>query len=524
MIKNLITPDRLSEQLIPIVKLAQHFLDVRCVEGAKVIEFCISSSLITQNSPFAAKLANMPLEDLCRLLVDVFKTSRNYLETNVFYSGIIRQFCGRLILRMKEKGNAMPKRTTILHAVKTFIQLNDTSLTHSLLEQLCLIEITKVSEKQFKQDLLKDFVSSADVWGKLDPVTKLMVLNTCSTIVEEDIASIDRTLDSVATNRVLDSNSTQELKFKLFNCSKLFIFAEKHRFDLTQKNVVPAFQRLFAKLQTPLFELVLEIYQSESPASPSIKNFPVCLEWYRDLCRRLFSLNFVSLIKSTDDTVKILRCLLWLSDDQSWQSFADKICRSSPSQRCDIVVSAFLTNSDVQQSIADSPLAFASFSRIVDFLAEQSKSVKEPAGFSWHQPTAKLSYNKHRGIEEVESFLHSARETMVFAKFINIHEARTFASDLQKMGPSNGFSVRATAAGSGRSARCEIVKNRNFYDDAVKAYNLRKSELAKLVGLRRTLEDRSKGKRRNSVTSIDDGRASSPAKRVKLDAPILELD
>ena len=92
------------------------------------------------------------------------------------------------------------------------------------------------------------------------------------------------------------------------------------------------------------------------------------------------------------------------------------------------------------------------------------------------------------------------------------------------MGPSNGFSVRATAAGSGRSARCEIVKNRSFYDDAVKAYNLRKSELAKLVGLRRTLEDRTKVKRRNSVTSIDEGRASSPAKRVKLDAPILELD
>ncbi|XP_059351628.1 uncharacterized protein LOC132088039 [Daphnia carinata] len=44
LVKKLVTFDRIAKQLIPICKLPKYFLDVNCIEGARVIENCISSS------------------------------------------------------------------------------------------------------------------------------------------------------------------------------------------------------------------------------------------------------------------------------------------------------------------------------------------------------------------------------------------------------------------------------------------------------------------------------------------------
>ncbi len=95
---------------------------------------------------------------------------------------------------------------------------------------------------------------------------------------------------------------------KLLNCAKLFVFAEKLRFAPEQKNATSAFQQLFSKLAPiQLLELVLEIHLEESKASSSIKNFPICLEWYRNLSRRLFSQNFLSIVKSGCPTLRTQR-------------------------------------------------------------------------------------------------------------------------------------------------------------------------------------------------------------------------
>ncbi|KAI9558955.1 hypothetical protein GHT06_015744 [Daphnia sinensis] len=44
LIKKLVTPDRIAKQLIPICKLSKFFLNFNCIEGARVIGDCISSS------------------------------------------------------------------------------------------------------------------------------------------------------------------------------------------------------------------------------------------------------------------------------------------------------------------------------------------------------------------------------------------------------------------------------------------------------------------------------------------------
>ncbi len=47
LVKRMITPNRISKQLIPIIKLAECLLDVNCVEGAKMIGDAISTLFST---------------------------------------------------------------------------------------------------------------------------------------------------------------------------------------------------------------------------------------------------------------------------------------------------------------------------------------------------------------------------------------------------------------------------------------------------------------------------------------------
>jgi hypothetical protein len=46
LVKRMITPNRISKQLIPIIKLAECLLDVNCVEGAKMIGDAISTFFV----------------------------------------------------------------------------------------------------------------------------------------------------------------------------------------------------------------------------------------------------------------------------------------------------------------------------------------------------------------------------------------------------------------------------------------------------------------------------------------------
>ena len=529
----MVAPKWIARQLVPIIKLAQYLTEVECIEGAKMVETCISSALNVDH-PLGKKLAEIDIEDLCQLFLKLHNASCGCRESYPFYLGIIRHFCQLLLSRMEEEEINTAKRGTILKVLKVFMLFGDKSLTHSLLKHLCAC---KENAQYFKQKLLQSFVSSSGVWGKFDPDLKLMVMNSCSALVESEIANITLTLHSKtkeSANPYYSRNPPATPKSKLLNCAKFFIFVEKQRFAPEQKNAAPAFQKLFAEVPTNLLlDLALEIRLTEMKASSNIKKFPTCLEWYHDLCRRLFNKNFLSLVKpvpsyyakyqiKSECAYKIIHCLLWLDDDESWKCFTRQICKSFPSDKSDIFVRAFLLDTEFQEAIKGSSFAYPAFSWLVDSLVTQWKSVKEPSSFTWQQPTAVLPRDR-RGYEDIENFLRSTRETMGFPGFINIHEARDFARNLESLGSSSGFSVNVTASGSGRSSCCKIAKNRSYYENIVNTYETRKSELTKLVNLCRGLDGRSKDKRTLETAESNAGPSSSPAKRVKLDMPVIDL-
>ena len=56
MIKGLITADRIGKQFVPIVKLIQFFLDVKCIKGAMLVGDCLASSIVNLDQHGAAHL------------------------------------------------------------------------------------------------------------------------------------------------------------------------------------------------------------------------------------------------------------------------------------------------------------------------------------------------------------------------------------------------------------------------------------------------------------------------------------
>ena len=201
--------------------------------------------------------------------------------------------------------------------------------------------------------------------------------------------------------------------------------------------------------------------------------------WYRDTCSFFVNQDFVSPLKSLEDVaVTMFKSLFLLNDEQIWQSFARQICNSFDPDTSNVFVLNFVKNTEIQKSLCNSHLAFSAFELIVDHWVEQWKSLKEPQ-FSWQQHKAVLPDHP-----EVETFLRSPQWFMTYAKFTKAAEVRRFAQQLDEMESFGHFSVTVTRKGKGKTSRCDIAKDRRYFDRVLNSFQTRKSELDSLVKLR----------------------------------------
>ena len=204
--------------------------------------------------------------------------------------------------------------------------------------------------------------------------------------------------------------------------------------------------------------------------------------WYRDTCSFFVNQDFVSPLKSLEDVaVTMFKSLFLLNDEQIWQSFARQICNSFDPDTSNVFVLNFVKNTEIQKSLCNSHLAFSAFELIVDHWVEQWKSLKEPQ-FSWQQHKAVLPDHP-----EVEAFLRSPQWFITYAKFSKASEVRRFAQQLEEMEGSSNFSVSVTRKGKGKSSRCDIMKDRRYFDRVLNSFQTRKSELDSLVKVRDSL-------------------------------------
>ena len=470
-------------------------------------------------------LAKLNVHQLTMVLTDILKSSSERFKKYCSSITVIRHICDSLISRLKEN-TVMPSRNTILQSVKALIELSDESFTQTFLKQVCEKEETDVSwSKQNKFSLRNDLIySSPDVWGKLDCTSKQLIMNTSCLLVHSWTEEICRLLVNSSTGPTTSNQNSATLNGSIIICVQLFFLVEKNRAELEEKITAQVFQPLISQLNgSQLLELVLKLYQSEVALRPNIKKFPACIELYRGICRLLFNMEYLSLV-NLEIAAKIVHCLLWFEDQQSWHSFALSICKSFSLPQSRIFLRNFLQNVAIQRALKDSSPAFAAFVFIVDHWEQQSGSLTEPS-FSWHQPEAVVLNHP-----EVQTFLRSSVQSMTYMKFSGIAEARRFASTLMRMGPSNNFNVSVTSSGIGKLSQCVIMKNRDHFEQTRRNFLSRKTELVELVKLRdRISQENLRAKQLADAISsepitTDEVHIVPPPKRPKLNIPVVELE
>jgi hypothetical protein len=392
-------------------------------------------------------------------------------------SVMIPIICGSFLPLVEEKSTAMPRREVILEMVR-WLQSGDESQTHTLLQHVCVNEIWAHQEKQ---KLFRMLISTSDIWANLNSSSKLMVLKTCSDLVLLGISEVKQLLNSSDL-----SNSTS----LLVDCVQFFIDVEKNHFcDAENNRLITSrvLQQLMTKISTPqLMELVFNLGLS---TLSDIKRFPLCIDWYRNACQLFFQQDFVHLVNSVGDGVKkIFDCLLWLNDELCWESFKVQICKSFPSEEGNLFVQFVVSNEALQETLVEAPLGLTVFNRILDHWIQESSPKKNPPAVDWSMPQA--SFPAYR---EVETFLRSSEESMIYSKFRGINEARQFGKLLDNQsGPRNGFSVHSSFGGIGKKAFCKIEKNNSDCEIVLRSFHARQSELWQVEKLRIDLQERVK--------------------------------
>ncbi len=406
-------------------------------------------------------LAKLCAQQLMQFLIDVLKEHSGYSNKHLSF-GTLRT-CQLFFSRMKDNVTVMPRRETVMELVNWFIQAGDDTLVRFILEQVCSFEKLGTWSYQQKYKLFEMLVSSPDVWMKLDSGSKFLVLKSCVDLV-------------IVCNDISQNSSI------LHDCVRLLFLVEKYHPPDGPSIATPIFSQFLTKITTPqLMDLLLDFQLSEKK-DPNITNFPACTEWYFIAYRIFFKQDFVSFVKSTEESAKkILKYLFWLNDYTCWECFELQLCQSFPSEDGNLFLQVLVNNEELREVCLNASFALNAFRRILDHWIQYSNPQKE-LPFTWRQPHAVLSDHPR-----VEIFLRSSQECMTYANFHGFSEARLFGEGLERSGPDNGFSVRAFPGGKGKYAYCEIVKNLCHPSFFTKVMEARQSELNKLVQLRQDL-------------------------------------
>jgi hypothetical protein len=419
-------------------------------------------------------LTKLSVHQFFRFLIDIFQqftTAQHFIS-----SVIIRHVSSVLSSKMEKNLTVMPRREDILDVIKCFIQTEDESLIRSLLDQVCANEITGYWPLHEKHTLFKNLML-CDVWGKLTAKKKSLILNTCDHIITNGINDVIRKLDSTSV-------STNIMPV-LFECVQLFLLTEKNRFSADEQcGVAKVFQPLLAKLSiSQLMDLVVNLFfMWERNEYPSLNKIPRIYIWYRDACRRFFSLNFLPVVKSeVERAIKILNCLLWLNDSICWDNFRFQICDSFPLDESNLFV-ILASREDIRKALLDSPSALNSIVAILSHWIDKLNSSGAPQ-FSWKQPKAVV-----HGHPQVEAFLRSDAECMSYFKLTSTKDSQCFCRELNANGPLYGFRVKAkTRCKNGKFSHCEILKEKSHHDHLLEELIAKKTEVKGLEKLRESL-------------------------------------
>ena len=434
-------------------------------------------------------LEKLEVRQLLDLVIDVL--SDDQCSSN---SEVSSMMCKSLFAVMKaEKVPAMLHRKPILDAVKYLNRLEDKSLIEFLLKHVCAKEIFGSWDRRFKYELFDNLISSSDIWNTLNSASKLIVVNSCTSLVTLWIMDDCRQLESAVPAENL----------QIFCCVQLFFLIEKNGFGVVTTNSI-IFEQLLSKLSlSQLMNLLLDFYESEIESQPSFKQFAAGLNWFQKLCRHVFSLDFVSIVNIESRVEHIYACLLLLEDEQCWLHFASQLCESG--EKGKVFIEHVVRSSVTRQAVVNSSLGLPALTQIMDCWITNSS--KKPPPLTWEQPDAVFESNA-----ALQDFLRSANPSIFYGNFQSRKRAVEYAHLLVEKGITGNFNVEVKICTRGKFFRCLITKIQRHENSANVDDEEQYEFVKELVELRRNLTLRNE----TAAVSMPSGELSinpSPPKR-----------
>ena len=305
-----------------------------------------------------------------------------------------------------------------------------------------------------KSQLVRAVLTSTDIWSKFieNETTDGLVRNIQTDLLRSWIAGLE-----VAT--ASESNAI-EFRSNVSECFLFFVREEKKFYSLrTDPNSTlfpnDLFASLFEKMPVQeLARLIWNVYQADVKEVPSLKKFSIVLNVYRELCQQFVNKCDVTWYKSPSNTlVETAKSLLWLGDE-FFSAFGDKILAAHPVDEPNDVILKIAKSADIRELTESFPPARESLCHLFELRVSAVTEVLEKiADNAWRIPNCSLPEHPN-----VEDFLRSSSQKMVYADFRSTEKAQQFSIFLCSFGAANGLSLEVQTKGEKYEARCKIVK------------------------------------------------------------------
>ena len=446
----------------------------------------------------ARSLAILNFNKLLCLVVDVIKfngANLNGTIQSVEYLGVLLKI---LFLSMANDSDAISFAEVNLDALQSITSLGSSYIV-SFIKRVGQIKI-QPSNWRDQHQLFK--LVLVDIWPRLHASKKSELFCVCANHLNKLIIFMNHQIPAGEIPNDIAKMSSACLLFSArLESLGLGAFPEHWgHFSTCFSNLLHVSKKFPVSM---LQETISNVYQLKSDfITKQLLSF---MKTLIEMCRHYLKGDVVPV-------ADVLRCLLWIDDDQCWQLFADGICNSLAAGKIPpSLADLFEKHVDIQQSFLLSPFGLNSLDRIVDAAEKRWKSLGE----NWKQPKATVN-----GYPEIEAFLRGDQRTMVYRSECHmrgIKAARIFAVELLKRAPNNGFSVEVIAVGHGPRASCQITKLPMKQDGPVdELLQLHLSELKKIIETRKKAVMGSQSQSVDSQLKQEHVPAPSP-KRPKLE-------
>ena len=357
LIKQMISPNRICKQFVPIVKLVKYFQDFDCDEGAKMVADHLSSSLSNTDHLSVANLTKREVGAYIDLIVNLEMESETSNPKRMktfaaFFSKLEPSLQCRLVLDYEAKNNSrlkdtessqlmfremcealtycdlrapLIKDTIVVDMLFCYVRLGNERWLNRFTWNICRSTTLIVSFSAMKNELLENLISSPVMLklatsSELEKTVVASLVDAQFNLVNDQFSALQKETNLAV---IIDWQQRQQsLLRSLTTCLRLVLILEKE----TLAEEPPRFSSmasLITKLNfQQLSRLLADILSSNSER---LLGRPCSVAIIRQMCDALL-LQFKNTAIARELILETVRCFIRFGDESLTRLLIDGIC------------------------------------------------------------------------------------------------------------------------------------------------------------------------------------------------------